>query len=677
MYNISLLGFFLRLLFELTPKEFENLRSQISTSSWGGQGLCQWSLPHRRCKAIQHQPKIRFKHCVKHEPRQSNIPFPITSVALYHDYFIMATKIQKSDTWTPPPLTMENFNEADAWWRYTHIFLEWNSKGDCIYPCFGIVPPQEETFEAAKLKRGFHKLELFGFDVENRDEKRFNLLINMEKAFLFYFKEIFDIRAIEEGYHYSFDLSRIVLPKKTSDEIMKVITEHNLTEVSELIFYIISKAQDFYTHKVKYYESKEQQSIINNIESETNKAIDLIERVLHSPFEIEGKNKIEDTLLRINFIFQNSNSIKIKDPMLTHQFVRQFKEHYDDSYYKNWKLQLQLTKYYYQEDKIKSQFRYRYAIALYNFFTKTGLIKLQDRPYPNNLLDCISKILEFSLIKIETSSDKVKVPRNWLKDHTLTQNPITETVKPDFGKLYKYFDKDLIDCVSDEKRADAIKNGLSLCLKYQIQSLQNEIVHLVACLRNYQWRLTQQLERGPIIPNNNPLPKEYEAFKLFVESSLTKKQFENIKFKIEGDTKSYSLTDKLPIHLIQTAIINHYHQSKEDYETDILQAVIKNGEAPDSFSSKLTGNFNTPEERFFPKFVDSFIKFLEGESIKIEKEYKPRDRFYSLIGKALHITGYIPTQFIEDWQLKSKSEHWHSLLRHQENKSKKTPSKVS
>lgn len=46
------------------------------------------------------------------------------------------------DNWTPPPLTMENFNAADRWWRLTHIFLEWNSEENWIYPCFGIIPPE-------------------------------------------------------------------------------------------------------------------------------------------------------------------------------------------------------------------------------------------------------------------------------------------------------------------------------------------------------------------------------------------------------------------------------------------------------------------------------------------------------------------------------------------------------
>jgi len=579
------------------------------------------------------------------------------------------------DQWTPPTLNMENFREAERWWRYTHIFLEWNEKEDWIYPCFGIIPPEEETFEAAKQHRDFHKLEILGMDVENRDERRFNLLINMENAFLHFFKEVFEIDAFEEGYHYHFDLCRICLPKQKYEEIMKVVTQYGLTDVWELIFFIIAKAQDFYCEEVRFLESKEQREIIRNIESETTKAIDLIERVVKDPFEVSKKSEVEDKLLRINFIFQNNETIQIKDPILTHQFVKNFKEHYDDCYYKDWKLQLQITKHHYEKERLREQFRFRFAKALYNFFTQTGLIKLEGKPYPNNLIECIYKIIEFSLIKVETKQNteasKIKRVRNWIKDHTLTPSITFEKIPPDFNKLYKYFDKNFIDCIGEIKKADAIKNGLSLCLQFKTHSLQNEIIHLAACLGEWQWRVSQQLDQGSII-QENVLPNEYDTFKLFINSTITNKQFDKITFHLNGEENSYVLTDKLPIHLIQSAVRYHYKNFREDYENDILQSEIKNGKEQGSFSLITTGNFNLPEERFLPKLIDSFFNFLKDEAPVLEKEYKPSDRYYSIIAKALHLTGFFRSQFPEDWELKSKVEYWHSLTKKQESNSKKT-----
>ena len=45
-------------------------------------------------------------------------------------------------------------------------------------------------------------------------------------------------------------------------KIVKVITEDNLTDVSELIFFIIAKAQDFYNDKVRFLETKEQRAML-------------------------------------------------------------------------------------------------------------------------------------------------------------------------------------------------------------------------------------------------------------------------------------------------------------------------------------------------------------------------------------------------------------------------------
>jgi hypothetical protein len=571
-----------------------------------------------------------------------------------------------NDKWTPPPLNMENIDAVVKWWSLTHVFLEWNEEENRLYPCFGIIPHDEETLQAATNNRDFHTLDIFGFDVENRDENRFRLLCQMEQTFLHFYKEVFEIKSYERGVGYSFDLCRIVLPKTRHDEITKVIEQHGLTQISELIFFIISKAQDFYNENVRFYESKQQKYIVRNIDKEVNKAIALIERVEKEHDVFSDRLKSPDKLTHINFCFQNSETIKIEDPLLTYEFVKHFKEHYDNCIYKDWKLQLQLTPAYYEEDRRREPFRFRYAIALYNFLTQTGLINVGDILYPNNLMDCIYKIIEFSLIQVgkpeHTPGRKIKSVRAWILEHNLHKDTTFEKIEPDRDKLYKYFDKEFIDSATAVKRADAIKNGYFLAMRFKTQPLLNELIHISACLRDWHWRVSQQLENGPIIPNN-PLPAEYETFKLLIDSTMAGKKFDKVTFHINGEEKSYTLADRLPIHFIQSALKYHYKSFREDYETDILQAEIKYGKEPGSFSSKTTGNFNLPEERFFPKFIDAFFNFLQNEATPLEKEYKPSDRYYSLIAKALHENYYFRDIYPEDSHLKSKVEYWHSLIK--------------
>ena len=133
----------------------------------------------------------------------------------------------------------------------SHFFLRREIR---FTQCFGIIPLENETVEAAINNRDFHKLELFSLDLEDMSIRNqwLNKMSWMESAFVHFFKEVFEIKSFEQGYHYSFDLCRIGLPKQKYDEIMAVISQFGLTHVSDLIFFIIAKAQDFYSDKVRF-----------------------------------------------------------------------------------------------------------------------------------------------------------------------------------------------------------------------------------------------------------------------------------------------------------------------------------------------------------------------------------------------------------------------------------------
>ena len=82
-----------------------------------------------------------------------------------------------------------------------------------------------------------------------------------------------------------------------------------------------------------------------------------------------------------------------------------------------------------------------------------------------------------------------------------------------------------------------------------------------------------------------------------------------------------------------------------------------------NFQIHIAMSKNNPESELAK---DKWPPPLQSESPALEKEYKPSDRYYFLIAKSLHITGYFRSQFPEDWELKSKVEYWHSLIKKQE-----------
>lgn len=570
----------------------------------------------------------------------------------------MTEKEQQSpstDNWTPP-LPSYDVNAAFEWWSSTHVFLEWAEDGG-IYPCFGIHPFFEDTLAVAKKHKDFHAMELFTPGTENNDRNRFDKIVWMRDAFLHFFKDVFEVPAYQEGYLYFFDLKRIGLPKQTCEAVMKVITEYGLNDYLELIFFIIAKAQGFYNKNVFLQEAKN----LPNIQKEANKAIEVIEKVVRGPFD----KRVDDELLRINFIFKNSPTTSISDPYYTRQFVESFKKDLNAQYYKDWKLQLRASPFYYAQNNIREQFKYRYAIALYNFFTETQLIKIYDKPYPNYLMECIYEILQFSLINVgkqeHKKADKIKLVRHWIVNHHLIPTEGFQKSEVNLEKLYKYFEKEFIDCVGETKSADAVNKAFTLCIKYKMQKLQKEITHVLACLKEWRPRIAQQLEQDSPSISKNPVTEEFETFKLFLKSVLKERKFENISFSLEGETQTHSITNDLLIYFAQSAIRNHYNDFREDYEFDLLHSEIKNLNQDGSFSLETTGNFNSPEDRFLPKFVNSFFSFLQAEAPQLDGEYKPADRYYLLIAEALYLTGFFLSQFPEEREMKSKVQHWHKL----------------
>jgi hypothetical protein len=565
-----------------------------------------------------------------------------------------------------PPSDRAHSSEFLKWWDSIHFFLEWYEEGNGAYPCFRVNLMESDTITDALNNPDFYKLDLFKFDVENRgahDRPRFNLLGQMSYEYVLYFKEVLEIRSVQDGYMFFFDLDKIGLPKNKYEEIMQVLNKYELVHIKELIFYIIAKAQDYYNEKVIHLESKECKDQIFNIEKEVSKAIDLIERTASDYYDGYELTKENEDILRINFVLAN-RTIQIKDTYLTSDIVKGFKKSYAEGYYKNWKLQLKLVPFSFQDDRRRLQFKYLYAIALYNFLTKAGHVKLKSEPYPNSLMECICRLLEFTLIKVgkpdSEIQEKIKTVRNWITKHELKESIVSQEINPDFQKLEKYFDYDFIHCVSETKKADVLKHGLSICLMFKIQPLQNEIIHIVACLQEWQWRVSQQLEGGSVYPGTI-MPKDYDTLKLLLNSSITGNQLENITFKLKGDETIHTLSDKFPLYLIEAAINSRYKNFREDYESDILLSVIKNND-DGSHSNLPTGIFNIPEQRFLPKVINSFFNYLQSVSPQNESEHKPTESYYNLIANALYVTGFFRSQFPSSDEMINKVRYWHRLF---------------
>lgn len=564
--------------------------------------------------------------------------------------------------WDTPktPFDWEKFR----WWQNTYVFQRFDEELKMYRPFWDVTRFHDENLEKARQEKDFLEIEIMQITDGFFRNSSFDAHGWMHEAFLHFFKEVFEIKAFVQGHHWHFDFSRLILPKSLFHEIMNVINDHDLLHVRDLILFIIAKTQDFYSEHVRFWEQPAQKKMVRNIDKEVQKIIKMIEKVEDKTWMNDPDAKRPAELLHINFAFQDE-TIKVADPWIAKEFINEFKKRYEEGSYKNWKLQLEALPSNYEQYRQKQQFKFRLAKAIYKFFTETQLFKLGSKtPYPSKLMKCIGKIIEFGLIPVkdfhESDSVKIRHIRNWIRLHEIKPALTYEKIELDRNKLYKYFDREFIDSVDDVKRADAISNGFFLCKRFDSMPLIREVIHLMACLRDWHWRISSQLENKPRGDNQN-LPAEYESFKLLIQSMKKGKPLAKFSFQLDGGEKEYQLTDRLPLHFIQRAIQQHYTDFKEDYETDILQSEIKNVDQSGSFSCRTTGKFNLPEERFFPRIVNSFYNYLLNESPPTEREHTPSERYYLFIAKALHLSYYFQTSYPEEWELAEKVKYWHSL----------------
>lgn len=127
------------------------------------------------------------------------------------------------------------------------------------------------------------------------------------------FKEVFKLPDTMGGMMNEFDLARIIIRKKTFDEIHQLIKDNNLTHVQDLIFFIIAKIGDVYISEIEFFERPEMVKQINNAGKEAEKLITVIERVRPDIHERWNKEPLPE-IRNITFDFPDIDPIKIEDP---------------------------------------------------------------------------------------------------------------------------------------------------------------------------------------------------------------------------------------------------------------------------------------------------------------------------------------------------------------------------
>lgn len=232
-----------------------------------------------------------------------------------------------------------------------------------------------------------------------------------------HFREVFSASALGEEYDSMRKYNRLVVPIETYLQFNETINYFKLQSIKDFLLETIAITQEFYANLIDFWNTDIDKTIFKNIEDETEKAIKVIEQ---SGIDLTSWNmykRDEQPILKhISFKF-NKGTIRIENVWLAREFILHMKNYYDNLESGDWRTELSKFPDSFNVELKETKFKHALINSYYNLFTKTGLWKVNEtEPTPNNLMLCIAKLMEFSLIPVgDFDPDEVKIKnvRNW------------------------------------------------------------------------------------------------------------------------------------------------------------------------------------------------------------------------------------------------------------------------
>ena len=547
--------------------------------------------------------------------------------------------------------------------KSTYAFYYYDEIRKRHFPYFHLLDLNDDDIEIASLDPEFYERHLYWMP-EHPPRDFFIRYNNWQLDLLVeFFKEVFEEKAFRDGYIPQNKYYRVILPKSIYTELMTCINEYKLLQIRDLIFEVICIAQKKYIDDIVFWGKPENQKLITTVEKETQKAIEIVEKLDDKKWISGEPNSAKPPeLCYINFVFSDG-AIKIKHNWLAREFIENFKNHYNELQYKNWKMDLECYPYRFEKNIHDQQFKYRLVKSLYNLFTLGGFFETSiKKPTPNKLMQCIAKILEFCLIPVadpdELDEIKIKKIRNWNKRNVLLPDITYADVPANKDRLAKYFPSDLRIIPDGVCRLDVINIGCFLGKRFNIDHLVPDLIHIAHSLKEGSLFRGNQITADGI---HQPAPfKEFESFRKLINGIRDKKKITSVKFKMDGDDTEYELEQPLPLFLIADAINEYTENQQVEIDTDLYKNTITNLEK-DSFSVTSSTKFNKPEERFMIRFVKSFYDYLLNEAPPSEQDLLPSKRYYTIIALMLQKTWFFYNMMDSEHFIIAKVKQWHNI----------------
>jgi hypothetical protein len=487
-----------------------------------------------------------------------------------------------------------------------------------------------------------------------------------------HFRPVFANKPRDEERPLGIEKSKVVIPKERYAEFKKFIAEFGLAEHEDFILFLLCKMEETYIEDIEYDDRPEQRERIRKFPQEVENLIKAL-KLTDPHLRDYEKGKMPPELEQITFHFNTEDPIKLTDRLLLSSITDATRRSFNDGSRKDWEKQLRGFPSVYNENQQPNEFRHRMCKALHNFFKDVDAFNFGKSETKDQEIYAIAWMMYFTHIKFFNKAGKEydleidrydlrQVVRLQIRRKELVYRPTQYTadeLKPDFEKLLKYFDKDFLRVGPPVYTEHNIRQVFSITDRFEANHLFPELLHLFNCLEQYRFMVGHQME-AVFNPEADQI-KDYHSLKTLIQSLKAKGKISEMEFKLEGNTEQFGFAERLPLEIMEQALLEYYENHKADFEVDLYESKIELGPQPGSFRIVPSGRLNLPQNRFLPVFIRKAYQFLMAEAPPGEYDYMPSERYFTIIALLLLRSWYFGHQMWDERHIVEQVKYWHSL----------------
>jgi hypothetical protein len=458
--------------------------------------------------------------------------------------------------------------------------------------------------------------------------------------------------------------SSAILPKTKLAEIEKVISDYGFDKHLGFFIHLICRIQHVYHREIEFYAQPDEVKRRKKLPEQVDKLVKVIKG--HKELGL-SKNSLKGRTTQIKFI-NGTGTITINDYGLILGIIDATREYWSYGDTKHWEKNLRHVAFNEEQMAKIDHFNKQLACVLYEFVTEARLIPLVGNKLSNPAALFVWQIMNLADIKtfdkngiahdinINNKTDLSSLIKGYVRRHQVEKKPLFYDLQPNMEELKQFFEPEFIESVQLRVEPSVYDQAQSMCTKYQIPEITDEIALILNCLGYYNSMLGFQ-NYQTLKGKKNPELQSFLKFQEVAETDYNK--LESISFKFTGDDEEHKMSDTSLKIILMEALRVHKHFNPEEFGADIWKTDFKTN-AVEGSTEFIDGNrLNHPGERFLARFTAAFASYLESKGIVGGNQLEEQRNMFYIINYCLTVKQLIPSS--ASYVFFQKIKRWISL----------------